>query len=227
MAIHLSFEGFAGSPEELQRALRSGRLHARELPLLDLIEQALSQVAALDLPERGALLPLLAELLERKLRALLQLDRAEDPEEGAEEGEALVGLLVELDEAVRFLMERAQARGYVWPVPAASLPRDARLAPSSVGVLYRYARRFLRPVSLLPTVERFGVAEAWAWLRRRLAKLGRGWFSSLGLETWSERTVTFAALLEAVRQGQVRLRQKGTFADLWIEIEPEQEERSA
>ena len=71
------------------------------------------------------------------------------------------------------------------------------------------------------------MAEAWAWLRRRLAKLGRGWFSSLGLETWSERTVTFAALLEAVRQGQVRLRQKGAFADLWIEIEPEQEERSA
>ncbi len=227
MAIHLRFEGFAGTPEELQRALRSGRIQARELPLLALIDQALEQVAGLELPERGALLPVLAELLERKLRALLKLERPDDDEEAEVEGEALVGLLVELDEVVRFLMERAQARSYVWPVPAASLPRDPRVAPISVAVLYRHARRFLRPASLLPAVERFGVAEAWAWLRRRLTKAGRIWFSHLGLQAWSERAVTFAALLEAVRRGRVRLVQKRPFADLWIELEPEREERSA
>jgi segregation and condensation protein A len=227
MAIHLSFEGFAGTPEELQRALRAGRVQPRDLPLLELIDQALEQVAGLDLPERGALLPVLAELLERKLRALLRLERADEEEEVEAEGEALVGLLVELDEVVRFLMERAQARSYVWPVPAATLPRDARVAPISVAVLYRHARRFLRPASLLPAVERFGVAEAWSWLRRRLGKVGRAWFSHLGLEAWAERTVTFAALLEAVRRGQVRVVQKRPFADLWIELEPEREERSA
>ncbi len=227
MAIHLSFEGFAGTPEELQRALRSGRVAPRALPLLDLIEQALAQVAALELRERGALLPLLAELLERKLRALLRVEAEAEDEEAESDGEALVGLLVELDEAVRFLMERAQARSYVWPVPAAPLPRDRRVAPIAVTSLYRYARRFVRPAALLPAVERFGVAEAWAWLQRRLAKAGRAWFSHLGLEAWSERTVTFAALLEAVRRGRVRLVQKRPYADLWIELEPEREERSA
>jgi len=227
MAIHLSFEGFAGTPEELQRALRGGRIHPRALPLVALIDQALAQVAEMDLPERGALLPVLAELLERKLRALLRTETVDEDEDADAAGEDLVGLLVELDEAVRFLMERAAARSYVWPVPAAVLPRDPRIAPVSVASLYRQARRFLRPTVLLPTVERFGVAEAWAWLQRRLAKAGRAWFSHLGLEAWSERTVTFAALLEAVRRGQVRLVQKRPYADLWIELEPEREERSA
>ena len=227
MAIHLSFADFSGSPEELQRALRSGRVHPRSLPLVDLIDQALAQVAALNLPERGALLPVLAELLERKLRSLLRAEAVGEDEDADAAGEDLVGLLVELDEAVHFLMERAQARRYIWPVPAASLPRDRRVAPIAASVLYGYARRFLRPASLLPEVERFGLAEAWAWLRRRLAKAGRAWFSHLGLEAWSERTVTFAALLEAVRRGQVQLRQKRPYADLWIELEPEREERSA
>ncbi|WP_457629570.1 chromosome segregation protein ScpA [Oceanithermus sp.] len=230
MAIHLSFEGFSGTPEELQRALRSGKVQARDLPLVALVDQALAQVADLQLAERGALLPILAELLERKLRALLKLDRAGDKDDAAEEeGEALVGLLVELDEVVRFLTERAEARRYVWPVPAAALPRDGRLARLSVGVLYRHARRFVRPQALLPTVERFGLAEAWAWLRERLRRLGRARFSALGLKGWSERAVVFAALLEAVRQGQVDLRQPRPFADLTIEYRPEAgpKERSA
>ncbi len=226
MAIHLAFQDFSGSPEELQRALRSGRIQARDLPLLDLIDQALEQVAGLDLPERGALLPVLAELLERKLRALLKLDRYEE-EDSEEEGEAIVGLLVELDEVVRFLMDRAQARSYVLPVPAASLPRDSRIASISVAVLYRNARRFLRPASLIPEAERFGVAEAWEWLRRRLEKIGRAWFSQLGIKTWADRTVTFAALLEAVRRGGVRLKQERQFSDLLIELRGESEERSA
>lgn len=227
MAIRLSFEGFAGTPEELQRALRSGRVEPRELPLLELIDQALSQVAALELYQRGALLPLLAELLERKLRALLRTDATADEEVEEDEGEALVGLLVELDEVVRFLMERAQARRDVWPIPAAALPRDGRIAPVSVASLYRQARRFLRPTALLPAVERLGVAETWAWLQDHLRKVRSTWFSNLGIQTWPERTVAFAALLEAVRNGRVRLDQKSPYADLHIELESETEEQSA
>jgi len=224
MAITLRFEGFSGSPEELKKALRNGRVSVRQLPLLDLIEQALAQVAELDLPERGSLLPILAELLERKLRALLRLD-AEEPEADEEEGESLVGLLVELDEAVKFLLDRAEARSYVIRVPAAELPRDRRLARLSVSTLHRYARRFLKPQAILPTEERFGVAEAWRWLVDKLRRAGWLWFSRLELESWAEKTVTFAALLEGVRNRRVRLQQEEPFADLLIELVPEEEER--
>ncbi|WP_457631300.1 chromosome segregation protein ScpA [Oceanithermus sp.] len=226
MAITLSFEGFSGSPEELKRALRSGRVAVRQLPLLRLIEQALEQVAELDLPERGSLLPILAELLERKLRALLRLD-LEEPEEDEDEGESLVGLLVELDEAVRFLLERAEARSLVIRVPPAELPRDRRLARLSPATLRHYAQRYLRPRALLPSEERFGVAEAWSWLLQRLRRARWLWFSRLGLSGWAERTVAFAALLEAVRSGQVRLQQEEPFADLLIELEPDEEQRTA
>ncbi len=226
MAITLSFEGFSGSPEELKRALRNGRVSVRSLPLLRLIDQALEQVAGLDLPERGSLLPILAELLERKLRALLKLD-AEEPEAEEEEGESLVGLLVELDEAVRFLLERAEARSLVVRIPAAELPRDRRLGRLSVATLHRYARRYVKPRALLPTEERFGVAEAWRWLLAKLRKAGWLWFSRLGLASWADRSVAFTALLEGVRNGRVRLVQEEPFGDLLIELEPEEKRRPA
>jgi len=226
MAITLSFEGFSGSPEELKKALRNGRVSVRSLPLLQLIDQALEQVAGLDLPERGSLLPILAELLERKLRALLRLDD-EEPEDGEEDGESLVGLLVELDEAVRFLLERAEARSLVIRVPPAELPRDRRLARLSVATLHRYARRYIRPQALIPNEERFGVAEAWRWLLSRLRNAGWLWFSRLGLASWADRTVAFAALLEGVRNRRIRLVQEEPFADLLIELEPEEEQRPA
>jgi len=226
MAITLSFEGFSGSPEELKRALRNGRISVRQLPLLQLIDQALEQVAELDLPERGSLLPILAELLERKLRALLKLDAEED--EGEEdEGESLVGLLVELDEAVKFLLERAEARSLVIRVPPAELPRDRRLARLSVATLHRYARRYIRQRMLLPSEESFGVAEAWQWLMSKLRKAGWLWFSRLGLASWAEKTVVFAALLEGERSGRVRIVQEEPFADLLIEYESEEEQRPA
>ncbi len=222
MGILLSFTGFEGSPEELKNALRSGRVAARELPLLQLIEQALAQVADLDLPERGALLPILAELLERKLRAILRVDAAEVEEE--EDGEELVGLLVELDEAVRFLLERASVRSSVLPVPAASLPRDSRLAKPSLTSLRRHAARFVRHPLGLPLQERFGVAEAWRWLQKKLRTARRLWFSRLGLKRWAERTVVFMALLEATKNGEVTLKQKKRFADLQIEYLGENED---
>ncbi|WP_457637025.1 chromosome segregation protein ScpA [Oceanithermus sp.] len=226
MAITLSFDGFTGSPEELRRALRNGRVSVRSLPLLQLIDQALEQVAELDLPERGSLLPLLAELLERKLRALLKLD-ADEPEADEDEGESLVGLLVELDEAVRFLLERAEARSLVIRVPPADLPPDRRLGRLSVATLHRYARRYIRPRALLLDEERFGVAEAWRWLLAQLSRAGWLWFSRLELSSWADRTVTFAALLEGVRNRQIRLVQEEPFADLLIELEPEEERRPA
>jgi len=225
MAITLSFEGFSGSPEELKRALRNGRISVRQLPLLQLIDQALEQVEGLDLPERGSLLPILAELLERKLRALLKLD-AEDPETDEEEGESLVGLLVELDEAVKFLLERAEARSLVIRVPPAELPRDRRLGKLSIATLHRYARRYVRQQTLLPAKERFGVAEAWQWLMAKLRRTRWLWFSRLGLSSWTDKTVTFAALLEGVRNHHIKLQQEEPFADLLIEMVPNGEQLS-
>jgi len=216
MAITLSFDDFNGSPEDLKKALRRGNLSVRQLPLLQLIDQALEQVENMDLPERGSLLPILAELLERKLRALLRLDY-EELEADEEEGESLVGLLVELDEAVRFLLDRAQARSLVIRVPPADLPRDRRIGRLSVATLFRYARRYVKAQALMPEEERFGVAEAWKWVMAKLRSVNWLWFSRLGLVGWADKTVTFAALLEGVRAGRIKLIQEEPYKDILIE----------
>ncbi len=230
--IRLSFPGFDGSAFELAEALRRGRVPAAELPILDLIQQALAQLEALDLDTKSAVLPLLAELLEAKLRALLPqtMDPEWDGEDASEVevAERVVGLLVELERAVAFLEERSRVRRHVLPVRPPPLPADPRLPRLAPERLVRAARAFQRKAEVLVAPERYGIAEAWRRIVRLLAFTRRFVFQRLPFGGWGERAVTFAALLEAFRLGKVHLEQAAPFAELEVERrETELEERLA
>ncbi|AEB11795.1 chromosome segregation and condensation protein ScpA [Marinithermus hydrothermalis] len=230
--IHLSFPGFEGNAFELAEALRRGRIPAAELPILSLIQQALAQLEALDLGAKSAVLPLLAELLEAKLRALLPqtMDPEGDGEESteAEIAEHVVGLLVELERAVAFLEARSRARRDVLPVRPPPLPADPRLPRLAPERLVRAVRAFRRKAEVLVAPERYGIPEAWRRIARLLAFTPRLVFQRLPFRGWGERAVTFAALLEAFRLGKVHLEQAAPFAELEVERrEVELEERLA
>ena len=204
--IRLEFPGFSGTPQELREALRRGRISPRALPVLSIVEQALSQVPE-DLRARSELLPILAELLVLKLSP----ERAFTPREEGEEA-PLVQVLLNLSETVAFLEERLRKRSRLIPVPPPPLPRPTlRLPPR---VLAEAARPFRRAVLAL-TRESFGLVEAWARLQDFLK--GRLPFHLLPLRTWEEKAMGFAALLEAFRLGRVRLEQEENFGPLWVE----------
>ncbi|WP_243089669.1 chromosome segregation protein ScpA [Thermus neutrinimicus] len=211
--IRLEVPGFSGTPQELREALRRGRISPRALPVLAIVEQALSQVPE-DLKERSELLPILAELLVLRLSP----ERALAPREEGEEA-SLVRALLDLSETVAFLEERLRRRSRLIPVPPPPLPKPAlRLPPRALA---EAARPFRKAVLALGR-ERFGLMEAWARIKAFLK--GRLAFHQLPLRTWEEKAVGFAALLEAHRLGRVALEQAENFGPLWLVAREREEE---
>jgi segregation and condensation protein A len=219
--IILSFDGFSGTPRELSEHVRKGRIAAKDLPVLALTEQALAQVQALGLAERSELLPTLAELLLFKLRAFaqqLQMMPPEEEEPPEQSGPAFLETLVALEEAIAFLAQRARERARVLPVPPPPLPKDRRLRPVPLQMLVRAVEPFARRAELHLEPETFGLQEAWARIKGFLQRVGRALFSQLPFCSWGEQTVAFAALLEAKKQGEVKLWQQENFGTLEVEI---------
>ncbi|HEU4740514.1 MAG TPA: chromosome segregation protein ScpA [Meiothermus sp.] len=218
--IHLEFPGFAGSALELTQAVKNGRVLASELPVLRLVEQAIAQVEARALQERSELLPILAELLLFKLRALTRRPDP-TPEEVWEEVEERAGFLetlVALEEAVAFLERRARERERILPVSPPPLPKDRRLRKLPLERLLEAARPFTRRVELVLDPDTFGLREAWERVRGFLWRVRRALFRQLPFTTWAEQTVGFASLLEAKKQGEVELRQEQNFGDLEVTL---------
>lgn len=204
--IRLEFPGFSGTPWELREALRRGRLSPGAIPLLLVVEQALAQVPE-DLRPRSELLPILAELLLLKLSPQKALVPKEEGEEAP-----LVQALLDLSDTVAFLQKRLEKRSRLIPVSPPPLPKPALRLPSRA--LAEAAKPFRRAVLALDR-EPFGLVEAWARIRTFLR--GRLPFHRLPLNTWEERAMGFAALLEAFRLGRVRLEQERNFGPLWVE----------
>jgi len=219
--IVLSFDGFSGTPRELSEHVRKGRIAAEELPVLALTEQALAQVQALGLAERSELLPTLAELLLFKLRAFARQPQMISPEEEEppeQSGPAFLETLVALEEAIAFLAQRARERARVLPVPPPPLPKDRRLRPMPLQMLVRAVEPFARRAELHLEPETFGLHEAWARIKGFLQRVGRALFNQLPFRVWGEQTVAFAALLEAKKQGEVKLWQQENFGKLEVEL---------
>jgi segregation and condensation protein A len=218
--IELSLALFSGTPRELSEAVRKGKIAAAELPVLELVDQALAQVGVLGLAERSELLPVLAELVLYKLRAFAPQPAPVRPEEDEdrEDTPAFLETLVALEDAIAFLEGRARERARVLPVPAPHLPKDRRLRKLGVEVLVRAAEPFARRAELLLEPERFGLREAWEQIRGFLAGVGRSLFHRLPFQGWAEQTVAFASLLEAKRVGDVELYQSENFGRLEVEL---------
>lgn len=218
--IELSFEHFSGTPSELALQVRRGKIAAKELPVLHLVEQALAQVQSQGLSQRSELLPILAELVLYKLRAFSKRPQVV-PEEELEEGEAaptFLETLVALEEAIAFLTRRSQERARILPIPASPLPKDRRIRPLSLQALVRAVEPFARRAELLLEPEKFGLREAWERIRGFLYGVGRSLFTRLPFRGWDEQTIAFSSLLEAKRVGDVELYQQENFGGLEVEL---------
>jgi segregation and condensation protein A len=221
--ITLEFPGFTGTARELADAVRRGKMAAKELPLLALIEQAIGQVQDRGLGERAEIMPILAELLLYKLWVFTRKKPLLEPEfedEGpAEPGSpvAFLDMLVRLEDAILFLTQRSKERARVLPVPPPPLPKDRRIRPLALEVLVRAVSPFTRRAELMIEPERFGLREAWERIKGFLHGVRQSLFGGLPFKGWAEQTVAFTALLEAKKTGEIELRQEQIFGQIEIE----------
>ena len=218
--------GWTGSLPALLSAFESGAADPRLLDLRAVVAQVRTGAGTLE--EASEACVLLARAAEWKARALLPVPPAEPPapaggDGAAEPDEAILAERVaayhafsEAAEALRAYEHRRRAQ---FSRPAGPGGSRAPRAPEVAGSLDQLLELFgdvwtrSRPRSAEVQRERFTVAEALAGLRDRLRR-APALFASLFAPGAGrlEVVVTFLALLELVRRGEVQVRQESPFA---------------
>lgn len=227
--------GFSGGLAELAQALRSRRLAPHEVDVLMLVRQFLGyyqKVAAHDLELATETLPQLARVVELKARLLLPQPRLEPEEESAlEETAESIDMLAELEEAIQFLRQRREGRRLIMPVRVARppYPRDERAIRLPLARLAELAGRYKTSSYFELAVDRLTMAAAMRTIIDRLAVLKRSLFRRLCLsEDWAGVSVSFAGMLELVKEGDIRAQQQEPFGPIEVELlEAESESQEA
>lgn len=217
---------YEGDLAGLARALRSGSITLQQVDLQRLVQDVLAWFH--EWYERDPLiasgaLPQAAQVVELKLRLMLpRRVEADEDEEGtlfdATEALEAIALLEDLEDAIRFLTDRRYERRMVVPAsaPRPSFPRERSPNRVTPHTLARIASS-LRPTGYFEMAkERLTLEKAMTWIQRSIARLGR--FMSLReaapTDNWADRTVTFAAMLELVRRGDLRAEQHEPYGEI-------------
>lgn len=201
---------FSGGLPELLTELRSGRLPPGALDLVALVRDWLAFFAEhwqKDMESATEALPLVAQVLELKLRLLVGGPPADGEDAAEEELVGTVAELVNLENAILYLSGRREERRLLLPARASMppLPRPERPLGLRPGRLAELAGR-LRSTGYFEVVRSgFGFRQARELLLSLLRRAPRLRFSEVRQAgDWARTTVLFAALLELVRQGSVR-----------------------
>ncbi len=225
---------YSGDLSGLALRLRAGSILPSQVPLLRLTRELLhwaGQFAALHPETYAELLPVLAGVIALKARLLLPRPEAvpEDTDnDWPEDGGVLEGVqaLAELDQLVRMLAQRRQARQGL--IPAArlelGLPRRPSRAAGQQGLaqeglarLLKAARNAVRDVSVpLLSVERLTLQDALKALRAFAGRLGIFTFGTVPVQDWGERATYFAALLEGVKAGDLVAEQLEVYGEIVV-----------
>ena len=210
---------FTGTLGELAHALRAERVSPGELDVSALVAHYLDfygRVAEHDLGRATETLPLLARVIELKVRLLLP-QPPKTPELEREEVLETVLALGAFEEAVSFLRERRETRRHLMSAqaPRPPYPRRARPLNTKLGRLAELATRHRATHYFELAVERLTLASALKKLRTGLLRLGRGTLSTLmDARDWPTVTVAFGAMLEMVKEGEVHAEQREPYDEI-------------
>lgn len=210
---------FTGTLGELAHALRTERVAPGDLDVLGLVQHYLGfyqRVADHDLARATETLPLLARIIELKVRLLLP----QPPKTSELEREAVLETVLALEAfegAIGFLRERRETRRHLVSAqaPRPPYPRRARPLSTKLGRLAELATRHRAAHYFELAVERLTLASALKRLRAGLERLGRGTLRGL-METsdWPTLTVAFGAMLELVKEGEAKAEQGAPYDEI-------------
>ena len=213
---------FTGTLGELIHALRSERLTPAQVDLYALVKRYLGYYHRFLEDNQGNLdlatetLPLLARAIELKTRLLLPRPPKEEDEEELEEVLEAVMLLEEFEYAIAFLQRRRAERRFIMSAraPRPSYPRATRPLKVKLEGLSDIASRFRNSTYFELSAPRLTMATAMAQLRDTLRRVGRGLFRDLVAADWATQVVSFAGLLELVKEGEVEATQREPYGPI-------------
>ena len=213
---------FTGTLGELIHALRSERLTPAQVDLFRLVKGYLEYyhpLSAQSLDLATETLPLLARLIELKTRLLLPRPPKEADEEEVEEVLEAVLLLEEFEDAIAFLRQRRVERRFVLSAraPRPTYTRSTRPLKVKLEGLSDIASRFRSTSYFELTTPRLTMADAIKKLRDTLRRVGRGFFQELVSADWPTQVVSFAGLLELVKEGEVHAVQSEPYGPIELE----------
>ena len=218
---------FTGTLGELAHALRAERVTPAQIDLFKLVKAYLEHYRhlseqSLDLATET--LPMLARIVELKVRLLLPRPPKEEDEEELEEVLEAVMLLEEFEDAIAFLQRRRTERRFVMSAkaPRPSYTRRERPLKVKLEGLSDIASRFRSTSYFELTAPRLTMADAVAKLRETLGRVGHGFFRDLVAASWSRadwatQVVSFAGFLELVKEGEVQATQSEPYGPIELE----------
>ena len=218
--------GFNGSLTELAYSLRQQTISPQNINILELVKDYLNyfdKFAQNDLNLASEALPMVARVLELKLRFLLPRPEIDDEEEEIilEETLEVIGLLEELSDAISFLRQRRIDRRLLIPAKTSrpSYPRLER--PINIGLnrLAQLASRYSFGSYFELAIERLTMASAMKILIRNLKRFKKAKLVELiEHQSWAVLTISFVAALELFKENKIDLRQETSFGDIELEI---------
>ncbi|MBO4563230.1 MAG: segregation/condensation protein A [Clostridia bacterium] len=232
---HVHIKQFDGPLDLLLYLIEKAEVDIREVFISEITSEFLSYLSELDeldMDQASAFVSVAATLVYMKSRSLMPKPRREDEEEEEDPGEALIRQLreykafKEASQGLRGLMgEAAMMRGRLpmeYPLP----PQEIILKDTTVEGLYHALlvalNRLPKDVSQEPVrsveADRYTIRACTGSLRKRLKSEGGKVMFLKYVEDMCklEIIVTFMAMLEMMRRGEIRLKQDKGFGDIAI-----------
>jgi segregation and condensation protein A len=228
--VFVKLERFEGPLDLLLHLIKRDEIDIYDIPIAHITQQYLAyldMMRALDLEVAGEFLVMAATLMRIKAKMLLPAPPAADEEE-EDPREELVQRLLEyrqFKEAAGALKLREDERRRLFERGLLTAEDDAGPLPLAPASLFDLLEAFHRAMARVPEAsvyevraEVFEVEDKMSLIARTVAEHGAVLFSTLleACRARAEMIVTFIALLELVKLGQVAIVQAEAFGDVNI-----------
>ena len=222
---------FEGPLDLLLHLIKRDEIDIYDIPIAHITQQYLEYIElmrSLDLEVAGEFLVMAATLMRIKAKMLLPLPAVGEEEEEGDPREELVQRLIEyrqFKEAASTLKVREEERRLLFErgmLPGADEAGPLPLAPATLfdllDALNRVMLRMPEQAVYDVRAEAYDVEDKMSLIARTVAELGSVTFNTLmqACRARAEVIVTFIALLELVKLGQVGVAQAEPFGDIEI-----------
>jgi len=222
---------FEGPLDLLLHLIKRDEIDIYDIPIAHITQQYLAYIdlmRSLDLDVAGEFLVMAATLMRIKARMLLPATPTGEEEEEGDPREELVQRLLEYrqyKEAAGTLRSREDERRLLYERGMLPSDEEAGPLPLAPATLFDLLDAFNRIIARMPEpavyevrAETYDVEDKMSLIARQVAENGSVSFMALLLECRArgEMIVTFMALLELIKLGQVAVVQDEHFADITI-----------